>query len=252
MFSFGLLPNFLLLCIDCYLSTLFTRYVFSILLDSGGIYSRCFLRISASLLATLMPLSLCFHPSSCRWSPLSCCTCIFFAINKKPPPPPCSFYSVPSYFSLSCVLSNVASYVLTPFFRWLLRLLTCSAIFLSCLGFISVSGSVFVGLLYFTIFLPHALWATYRFLPLLTPFNLGLRLYSAPLLAIHTLHPSILTHADTLYVSVLCHSFLAFGLSVTRNCSPSPTTFPSTKLHSPTSSHFIVNSILVMSLSTRT
>ena len=82
------------------------------------------------------------------------------------------------------------------------------------------------------------------------PFTRGLRLRFAIPLAMHTLHPTLLTHADTLLVSILSHSLLALFLSVTRKCSPSLSTSPFAKQYSPISLHFFLNSILVISLRT--
>ena len=59
-----------------------------------------------------------------------------------------------------------------------------------------------------------------------------------------------LTRAGTFSVCILRHSLLAFGFSVTPKCSPSLCTFPMAKQYSHTSSHFLLNSILVMSLGT--
>ena len=81
-------------------------------------------------------------------------------------------------------------------------------------------------------------------------FTLELRLKFAIRFAIHTLYHSHLTHADTVSVSILRHSMLTFGFSVARKCSPSRSTYPIANQYSPTSSHFLLNLIVVMSLGT--
>ena len=100
----------------------------------------------------------------------------------------------------------------------------------------------------------HILFGPLAFSCLSLPsLTLELRLsFVIPLLAIHTLHPSLLTHANTFSVSILCHSMLALRFSVIiRKCSPSRSTFPIAKQYSPTSSHFfLLNSIFVTSLGT--
>ena len=104
-------------------------------------------------------------------------------------------------------------------------------------------------LFYTTTVLPHILWAVYYLLPPLSPFTQGLHLSSAIPLAVHTLHPSLLTHADTFSVSIFCHSVLTFGAGVALKCSPPLSKFPRAKQYSPTSLHFFLNHIL-MSLGT--
>ena len=54
----------------------------------------------------------------------------------------------------------------------------------------------------------------------MSPFTLELRLSFAIPLAIHNLHPRLLTHADTFSVSIICHSVLAFGVSMALNALP--------------------------------
>ena len=61
----------------------------------------------------------------------------------------------------------------------------------------------------------------------------------------HTLHPCLVTHADTFPAYIPCHSLLAFGVSVTQKCSPSLSTLPAAMQYSPTSAYFPLISILM-------
>ena len=98
----------------------------------------------------------------------------------------------PVYFCLLFVLRRYCSYSLLLAFPFPFSVLTC------------------VCLLYATSFLPPFTVSC----PALPPFTLGLRLRVASPLAMHSLHSSNLTHADTLYVSILCQSLLALSLSI--------------------------------------
>ena len=121
-----------------------------------------------------------------------------------------------------------------------------------CLNVPPVTGLVFVKLPWATRSPALPLPVTYLFLslvPSVYPCAISQGCHSIRS-AYSPSYRTLLSHADTLLVSIPSHSLLALCFGVNRKCSPSLSTLPLAQQCSPTPLHFLLNSIPIISLRT--